>query len=139
MHSVNNANEEMTHTRPLIPDIPFHAGPTYRPQQKPIRSQMPGSHEGSQGSDSLGSTNINTDINLDVKENSPFQEGVISEDYQRPDKSFFQEPQELNSLVNTSNLVQKFLPKQADIDKILKMIQRKILKGMHLPIKIKDI
>ena len=30
--------------------------------------------------------------------NSPFQEGVISEAYQRPDKSFFQESQELNNL-----------------------------------------
>ena len=30
-------------------------------------------------------------FNLDVEENSPFQEGAISEAYQRPDKSFFQE------------------------------------------------
>ena len=57
----------------------------------------------------------------------------------RPDKSFFQEPQELNDLINTSNLIQKFLPKQADIDKILKVIQRKVLKGTHLPVEIKEI
>ena len=38
-----------------------------------------------------------------------------------------------------SRLVQKFLPKQADIDKILKIIQRKVLIGTHLPITIKDI
>ena len=31
-------------------------------------------------------------------------------------------------------LVQKFLPKQADIDKILKILQRKVLKGTHLPV-----
>ena len=30
IHSINNAGEEMTHTRPLIPDVPFHPGPTYR-------------------------------------------------------------------------------------------------------------
>ena len=36
-------------------------------------------------------------------------------------------------------LVQKFLPKQADIDKILKIIQWKILKGTHLPVAIKEI
>ena len=129
----------MTHTRPLIPDIPFHPGPTYWSPPKPIRSQMPGSHEGSQSSNSAESTDIDTKINLDFEENSPFQEGVISEAYQRPDKLFFQEPQELNSLVNTGNLVQKFLPKQADINKILKVIQRKVLKGMHLPVKVKDI
>ena len=38
-----------------------------------------------------------------------------------------------------SRLVQKFLPKQADIDKILKIIQQKVLKGTHLPTAIKDI
>ena len=78
------------------------------------------------------------DINMDFKENSPFQEGMISEKYQRPDKSYFQEPQELASLINTGKLVQKFLMKQADIDKILKIIQRKVLKGKHLPVTVKE-
>ena len=80
--------------------------------------------------------NISSDINLDFEENSPFQEGIISEAYQRQDKSFFQE---LNDLINASNLIQFFLPKQADIDKILKVIQRKVLKGTHLPVEIKEI
>ena len=31
------------------------------------------------------------------------------------------------------------MPKQADIDKILKVIQRKVLKGTHLPVDIKEI
>ena len=42
-------------------------------------------------------------------------------------------------MINTSNFVQKFLPKQADIDKILKIIQCKVLKGVHLSITIKEI
>ena len=91
-HSINNADEGMIHTRPLIPDVPFHPGPTYRLPPKPVRSSMPRSQESSQSSDSSEGTNTNTDINLDFKENSPFKEGVISEAYQRPDKSFFQEP-----------------------------------------------
>ena len=33
----------------------------------------------------------------------------------------------------------KVLPKQADIDKILKIIQRKVLKGTHLPVTVKEI
>ena len=37
------------------------------------------------------------------------------------------------------NLIQKFMLKQADIDKILKVIQRKVLKGTHLPVEIKEI
>ena len=76
---------------------------------------MPRSQESSQSSSSV--EKINPDINLDFKENSPFQEGVISEMFQRPGKTFFQDPKELNDLINMGNLVQKFLPKQADIDK----------------------
>ena len=41
--------------------------------------------------------------------------------------------------INTHNLVQNFLPKQADIDKILKVIQRKVLKGMYLSVMVKEI
>ena len=122
-------DEGMTHTRPLIPDVPFHWGPTYRPPPKPFRSNMPRSQKSSQSPPST--ENINPDINLDFEENSPFREGIISETCQWPDKSFFQEPKELNDLINTSNLTQKFLTKQADIDKILKVIQRKVLKGTH--------
>ena len=59
--------------------------------------------------------------------------------FQRLDKSFFQEPKELGDLVDKWNLVHKYLPKQKDIDKILKIIQRKVLKRTHLPIEIKEI
>ena len=72
-------------------------------------------------------------------ENSPYQEGIISKALQRPNKSYFQELRELESLVNTGKLVQKFLPKQADIDEILKVIQCKVLQGTHLSITIKVI
>ena len=37
------------------------------------------------------------------------------------------------------NLIQRVLPKQADIDKILKVILIKVLKGTHLPVEIKEI
>ena len=105
-HSTNNVDEGMTHTRPLIPDVPFHPGPTNRLPSKPIRSNMPRSQESSQSSPST--KNINPDINLDFEENSPFQEGIISETFQWLDKSFFQEPKEVNDLINIGNLIQKF-------------------------------
>ena len=78
-------------------------------------------------------------IGIDFEENSLHKEGIISELYQRPDKTYFQEPKDLESLVNTSDLVQIFFPKQADIDKILKIIQHKVLKGSHLSVMIKEI
>ena len=61
-------------------------------------------------------TDVSPRMDLEFKENSPYQEGIISKTYQRPDKSYFQELKELENLVNTDKLVQKFLPKQADID-----------------------
>ena len=67
------------------------------------------------------------------------QERLISKFYQRPDKSYFQEPRYLESLINTGRLAQKFLPKQTDIDKILKVIQWKVFKGTHLSVMIKEI
>ena len=45
---------------------------------------------------------------------------------------------EITSLLQ-ENLVHKFLSKQTDIDKILDVIQRKLLKGTHLPVEIKQI
>ena len=54
-------------------------------------------------------------IDIEFEENSPHQEGIISEFYQRPDKSYLQQPKDLENLGYTGNSVQKFLPKQADI------------------------
>ena len=109
----------------FAPDVPLLPCPLHEPLQKKQNITSP--------------QDWNTEINLDIEENSPFQEGVISELIQRPDKSFFQNPRKLKDVINPDNLVHKFLPKQADIDKILQVIQRKVLKNTHLPIEIKDI
>ena len=69
------------------------------------------------------------DRKVDIEENSPFQEGIILEIYERPDMSYIQEPQELKDLIDTTKLIQKYLPKQTDIDKILDIIKKKVLKG----------
>ena len=82
---------------------------------------------------------LDLELNRDIEENSPYQEGILSEIYQRPHKSQLVNPPELTDLINTERIVQKYLPKQADIDKILKVIQRKVLKGTHLSITIKEI
>ena len=37
------------------------------------------------------------------------------------------------------NLIHRFLPKQTAIDEILQIIQRKVLKGTHLPVEVKEI
>ena len=80
-----------------------------------------------------------SDRKVEIEENSPFQEDFISEIYERPNTSYIQEPQKLKDLIDTTKLVQKFLPKQTDINKIIYIIKRKVLKGTHLPLMIKEI
>ena len=114
-HSINNVDDKMANNNPLIPDVAFHPCPVYRPLTKAIKQNM--THV--QSSQSSNMKNVNPNINFDFEENSPFQEGIMSETFQRPDKSFFQEPRELGDLGNKGNFIHKYLTKQTDIDKIL--------------------
>ena len=70
----------MTNNNPLIPDIPFHLDPVYRPPPKPIK------HDVSYPQSSTSIEDINPNINFDFEENSPFQQGIMSKTFQRPDK-----------------------------------------------------
>ena len=96
-------------------ELPFYPDLIYRPPPRPPENLQPCSPE--------RKPDTRPKIDIEFEENSLYQEGIISKAYQRPNKSYFQEPKELESLVNTGRLVQKFLPKQGDIDKILKIIQ----------------
>ena len=40
IHSINNVNAKRTNCNTLIPDVPFHPGPVYRPLIKPIRHDV---------------------------------------------------------------------------------------------------
>ena len=77
--------------------------------------------------------------NRDIEKNSPHQECIITEMYESPDKSDLEQPQELSDLVGSTKLIHKYFPKQVDIDKIIDIIKRKVLKGTHLPLTIKEI
>ena len=112
-------------------EIPFYPDLIYMPPPKPT--------ENLQWLRIESKEDVSPRIDVEFEENLPYQEGIISKTYQRPDKSYFQELKELENLVNTGRLVQKFFPKQAGIDKILKIIQWEILKGTHLPMTIKGI
>ena len=68
-------NGKITDNKPLIPDVPFHPGPVYRPLPKPIKYDM-SNQQGSQSSQ--GIEDINPNINFASEENFPFQEGEMS-------------------------------------------------------------
>ena len=63
--------------KPFLPDVQLHPDPLHKPSSL---------HQ------NANKINQNPNINLDFEENSPFQEGIISETIQIPDKSFFQNP-----------------------------------------------
>ena len=114
--------------RPIIPKYPNQ-----------IAKPLPKPSERLSQDDKQIDLELDLEINTDFEENSPYQEGIISEIYQRPDKSQIVNPPELIDLVNTERIIQKYLPKQTDIDRILKVIQRKVLKGTYIPLTIKEI
>ena len=115
-HTNGMCDRGINNDKSFPPDVLLHPDPLHRPLPK------------QQNADKVSPINQNTGINLDIEENSPFQEGIISETIQRLDKSFFQNPKRLEDLIDMGDLIHKFLPRQTDIDKILHIIQRKVLK-----------
>ena len=64
-------SDRLINNNPIMPDVPFHLDPLLRnPKQQPMKQNI---------------QEINPNINLDFEENSPFQEGVMSETFQRLD------------------------------------------------------
>ena len=126
-HTNGACDRGINNDKSFPPDVLLHLDPLHKPLPK------------QQDVDKVIPINKNTGINLDIEENSPFQEGIISETIQRPDKTFFKNPKRPEDIIDTDNLIHKFLPKQADIDKILHIIQRKVLRGTYLPVEIKEI
>ena len=114
----------INNNKPFLPDVPLHLDLLHKPSSL---------HQ------NTNKISHNPNINLDFEEKLPFQEGIISETIQRPDKSFFENPKELEDVIDKGNFIHRFLPKQTDIDKILQIIQKKVLKGTHLPVEVKEI
>ena len=82
IHSTNGMSDTVINNNPFMLDVPFHLDPLPRnPKQQPIKQN-------------IQEINPNPNINLDFEENSPFQEGIMLEMFQRLDKSFFQNPKE---------------------------------------------
>ena len=80
-----------------LPEIPRNGGslpyilPRHRPPPKPP--------------DQLTNKQDIADTKTEIEENSPFQENIISKIYERPDKSYFQEPVELKDLIDTREIL----------------------------------
>ena len=79
-HTKDACNRGINNDKSFPPDVLLHPDPLHKPLPK------------QQNVDKVIPINQNTSINLDIEENSPFQESVISETIQRLDKTFFSKP-----------------------------------------------
>ena len=82
-HTDGLHDRALNNDKSFPPDVLLHPDLLHKPS--PIQ----------QNTDKVNQINPNSNINLDIEENSPFQEGIISETIQRLDKSFFQNPKKL--------------------------------------------
>ena len=117
----------MTDNKSLIPDVPFHPGPVYRPPHKPIRPVM-------SNQQSSPTEDINPNINLDFEEN--FRRVYGLKFFKDQTNHFFHEPKELGDLINKGNLIQKFFAKagrygQNSESNSKKSIERNTLTSRH--------
>ena len=95
----------INNSKPFLPDVPLYPDPLHKPSSLQQNANK---------------INQNPNINLDFEENSPFQEGIISETIQRLDKSVFQNPKEPEDLIDTGNLIHSFLPNRQTLTKFNK-------------------
>ena len=74
IHSTNGANDRLVNSNPFMPDATFHPDPLLRPpKQQPIKQNI---------TENMQEINHNPNINFDFEENSPFQDGIMSETFQ---------------------------------------------------------
>ena len=101
MQGINGAHDRAINNGKLfLPDVPLHLDLLHKPS---LLQQ------------NVNKINQNPSINLDIEENSPFQEGIISETVQKLDKSFFQNPKELEDLIDMGNI--NFCPSRQTLTK----------------------
>ena len=75
-HTNATCDRGINNDKSFSPDVLLHQDPLHKPLLK------------QQNVDKVIPTNQNTSINSNIEENSPFQEGIISETIQRLDKTF---------------------------------------------------
>jgi hypothetical protein len=82
-------------------------------------------------------TNYQQDPLIDL--NGPLTNQEVEIAYTTPNKSQFEFIPPMDEQIDTTKIFSKHLPKQTDIDKILKQIDKKILRQTHLSVSLKDI
>ena len=88
-HTSTTHDREINNDKSFSPDVLLHLPHRSLLKQQNVEMVIP--------------NNNKSGSKLDIEENSPFQEGIISEIIQRPDKMFFQKPKSLDDIIDTGN------------------------------------
>ena len=107
------------------PSPPVHLPPFMKPVPAQIRPKAP--NEVDAGYDPL--------MDMD----SPFDDALVEIEYQRPVEDDFKLPPSLEKQIEQGRLAKRDLPRQAEIDRIMRRINRKVLCDTHLPLMLRDL
>ena len=125
-------------------DIPvykdsFCLPPSHKPPDIPINPLTPEYHLPNTKNVPVDVNEIEPEVNMDFEEAAQQLDKIIHEAYERPGMDYLQESSKLQTHVDGKVIIQWYLPIQADLDKILKIIQGKCIKGYTLAIEVKEI
>ena len=112
---------------PVCRDLIFPP-PPHKPPDRPIDTTTPAHQPPKIEDKPVDIDTIKPDLNMDLEENAPQQEGIINEVYERPRKEYLLESPELQAQVDSKNMVQRYFPKQVDLDKIQETFSKKGIK-----------
>ncbi len=107
-----------TASKPLMPD---HE--EYRPSTKAYK----------------GPFSLEPELDPGTDTGSPDSEQLLNPVHKIPIDSDFVIPPALNKQIDPHKIIHKFLPKQGEIDRLLKHINRKVLRDIHLCCSLKDL
>ena len=66
-------------------------------------------------------------------------ENGITNTYTKPSGDMYHRPSALITNISDTNILRKHIPKQAEIDKMLNLIKRKVLRDYHLPVNVHNL
>ena len=70
---------------------------------------------------------------------SPYDDALVEIEYRRPVDDDFTLPPSLEKQIEQGKLVKRDLPRQAEIDRVMRRTNCKVLHNIHLPLTLRDL
>ena len=140
----SNSNEQAE--QGLLPNTDTHVDEAdddfYQPSYQPRQLQPYQPHAVSTTTPPINQPIAHPPIeesDLEIDPNSPYVDQEIEPNLRQPTDSDFITPPFISELIESNRIIHRNLPTQTDIDKLLKQIERKVLRQLRLPNSIRDL